>query len=614
MIEIPEYSRDSSKDYLRILEALKEIPFPVGKILLSDFLKGEESNKSIEKNELYELESFGNLSFLPKEEIILLIENILYNKLAEIKSSTFNQFVKVIELTERGKKELITPLHNEKKLEISKEEKEEFNEREIEAFKELHDFLLNFNMDQKRAIIDSSSKILCIAGAGAGKTTVLTKRIEFLNKYKKIRGDEILAITFTRKAREEMQRRLEKIGVKTNVETFNSFCEKILLKNGGKIYGRKVRLAGYSEKMILFLSALDYLGLDLPKAIDKYFNLNQKKNKTFQQLQNILMNDCFSVLDYIKIKGKEISEVKSDLKDNSDYKMIYEIVNFLRKQMEIQGLRTYADQMQDAILFFKKYPKQIPKFQHILVDEYQDVNSSQVELLDLLSPNNLFAVGDPRQAIFGWRGADIRFILDFKKKHEDARIIHLTKNYRSNEHIVSLMNKIISNMKMPNLEANFRGERFLALKKFDSEEEELDFIVNNIKNMEISLKEIFVLARTNRQLEALARIFKKESIPYILKTEENPEIESKGELTLATIHSIKGLEAEIVFLIGANSINFPCKSSEHPVIEEIKMYDYDKEEEERRLFYVAVSRAKNKLILTYSGKKPTYFLNEKDFY
>jgi DNA helicase-4 len=282
--------------------------------------------------------------------------------------------------------------------------------------------------------------------------------------------------------------------------------------------------------------------------------------------------------------------------------------------MEIQGLRTYADQIQDTISFFKKYPKQIPKFQHILVDEYQDVNPIQVELLDLLSPDNLFAVGDPRQAIFGWRGADIRFILDFKKKHSSARIIHLTKNYRSNEHIVTFMNKIISNMKMPDLESNFSGEKYLELKKFDSEEEELIFISEQIKNLAIPLKEIFVLARTNRQLEELAKIFKKENIPYILKTEDSPDIESKGEITLATIHSIKGLEAEMVFLMGVNTLNFPCKASEHPVIEEIKMYDYDKEEEERRLFYVAISRAKNKLILTYSGKKPTYFLNEKDFY
>lgn len=614
MIEIPEYSRNDSKDYLRILEALEEIPFPLGKILLCDFLKGDESNKSIEKNELYNLNSFGSLKFLNKEEISLLIENALYNKFAEIKSSTFNQFVKVIEITQKGKKEIITPLHTEKKFKIEKEEIEEFSERELEAFNELNNFLLNFNMNQKRAIIDASKNILCIAGAGAGKTTVLTKRIEFLNKYKKIRGDEILAITFTRKAREEMQRRLEKIGVKTNVETFNSFCEKILLKNGRKIYGKRVRLAGYHEKMLLFLGALDYLGLDLPKAIDKYFNLNQKKNKTSQQLQNILMNDCFSVLDYIKIKGKELTEIKSDLKDNYEYKMVYEIVNFLKKQMEIQGLRTYADQIQDAIYFFKKYPKSIPQFKHILIDEYQDVNSSQVEILELLSPENIFAVGDPRQAIFGWRGADIRFILDFKKIYEDAKIIHLTKNYRSNEHIVKFMNKIISNMQMPDLESNFSGEKCLELKKFDSEEEELDFIVKKIKNMNISLKEIFILARTNRQLEELAKILKKESIPYILKTDENPEIETKGELTLATIHSIKGLEAEIVFLIGTNALNFPCKSSEHPIIEEIKMYDYDREEEERRLFYVAISRAKNRLILTYSGKKPTYFLSEKDFY
>jgi superfamily I DNA/RNA helicase len=539
-----------------------------------------------------------------------LIDKVLVNGFVNVQGSDFNKFIKLLILSEKGKRELKNPILGKKP--SSFEEGEKISERELEAFKELEEFLRGFNLEQKKATISAKQKILCVAGAGSGKTTVLTKRIEFLNKYQKVRGDEILAITFTRKAREEMARRLDILKVKARVETFNSFCEKILLKHGGRIYGKKVRLAGYSEKLILFRGALDYVGITMQDAIGRYFKLNQRNNKTPAQLQNIFMNDCFSILDYYKAQGKEILKFDAS-KFNGDHRMIYDIVKFLEKQMEIQGLRTYADQIQDAISFFKKYPKQIPKFQHILVDEFQDVNSSQVEILDLLNSDNLFCVGDPRQAIFGWRGSDIEYIVDFKKKFPDAQIIHLIKNYRSNKHIVEFMNKTIEKMELPNLESSFIGEKNLELKRFESELEEYAFVLEKIIDSGIDYKDIFILARTNRQLEEISRLFKKTEIPFILKNEDNPNVESKGEITLATIHAIKGLEAEMVFVIGVNGINFPCKASEHPVIEEIKMYNYDREEEERRLFYVAVSRARNKLYLTYTGKKPTYFIDEGDF-
>jgi len=611
MIDIPEYKRDDSQDYLEVLEALQEIPFPVGKNLLCDFLKADFSNKSIEKNKLYDLDGFGVFVDFQKEEIMVLIEKCLVNGFISVGGSDFNKFIKLLSLTDRGRKELSNPSLVKKNNLL--DEIDEINEKELEAFKELEEYLRGYNLEQKKAIISRGKQILCVAGAGSGKTTVLTKRVQFLNKYEKIRGDEILAITFTRKAREEMAKRLIDLGVKARVETFNSFCEKILLKHGGKVYGRRVRLINYQQKIMMFMQALDYAGITVQEAVDRYFKLHQRKNKSFSQLQNILMNDCFSVLDYYKSQGKDVNVLNGN-KLNGEFRMISEIVRFLHTQMEVQGLRTYSDQIRDAIDFFKRYPRYIPKFQHVLVDEYQDVNASQIEILDLLNPDNLFCVGDPRQAIFGWRGSDINYILDFKEKYPDAQIIHLTKNYRSNKHIVEFMNRVIERMEMPDLEASYIGERKLELKGFDSEMEEYKFVIEEIAGSGLDFREVFVLARTNRQLEEFASLLKKTKIPFILKNDDNPNIESSGEITLATIHSIKGLEAEMVFVIGSNGVNFPCKTSEHPVMEEIKMYEYDREEEERRLFYVAVSRARNKLYLTYTGKKPTYFIDEKRFY
>lgn len=612
---ISEFKRDESKDYLNVLKALNEIPFPVGKKLLVDFLKGDLDNESINKNNLFELHNFEILSFLTKFNIEEMIEDLTAKKMISLSSVNFNKFIKVLGITIKGQEELANPTLNSKKVNSKYEEiKTEISDSEFIAFKELHDFLEKFNPEQKKAIISKKEKILCIAGAGSGKTTVLTKRIEFLNKYERVHKNKILAITFTRKAKEEMQNRLKKLNIDIKIETFNSFCEKILLKNSRKIYGQRMKIASYQDKIFALSIALTNLNLTIQDILEKYFSGGQRKNKTTAQLQNIFLNDCFSVLDYFKSNKKDFSNFSKDLtgKDASNAKIIYDIVEFLDSHLKIQGLRTYSDQINDAVNFLKNNPDLIPEFEHVLVDEFQDVNASQVELLDLLNSKNLFCVGDPRQSIFGWRGSDISYILDFHKKYNSAEIINLKENYRSVKPIVDLMNKSIKDMKMPNLNSNLEGDNLLKLYHFKDEDKEYEFISRKLLIEETPREEIFILARTNRQLKNLSRILTQNKIPHVLRTEENPNVEVKpGEVTLSSIHSIKGLESELVFVIGCSNLNFPCRVTEHPIMEIVKMYEYDREEEERRLFYVAISRAKNKLYLTYSGKNHTYFINEE---
>lgn len=611
MVEIPEYKRDSSKDYLNILKSLNEIPFPVGKNLLADFLRGNPQNNSIEKNKLYDKENFGSLGFLEKDEILELIRKMLMNNFIEESQGFFNKDVKVLGLSMKGKKELLDPTYKTRKEIPQNIQESEISDSDMKALGELNDFLSGLNMSQKKAVVSSKNKILCIAGAGSGKTTVLAKRVQFLNKMKKVKGEDMLAITFTRKARYQMKDRLEKLGVTgVKIETFNSFCEKILLKNTARIYGRKMKVASYQEKMMGVLRALDNLNLTIEDAIHKYFSKSKLKNKNSYKLQAMFVNDCYSVLEYYKSTNKSLEDFSTGLrgKDYESAKMVYGVVKFLLEYMRINNLRTYADQLNDSIDFFKKNPKRIPKFKHILVDEYQDVNSQQVELLSLLESENIFYVGDPRQSIFGWRGSDVSFILNLASEN-NTEVINLKKNYRSNSHIVSLMNEAIKNMNLNNLESNFENEKEIKLYNFADENAEHNFVSAKILSSNIPKNEIFVLARTNKQLSDLSEILKRRGVKHILKTEDEKSIEpKKEEVTLATIHSIKGLEAEEVFVIGCNKRNFPCVASEHPVIEMLKMYDYNRSEEERRLFYVAISRAKNKLHMTYSGKNHTRFI------
>jgi len=442
-----------------------------------------------------------------------------------------------------------------------------------------------------------------------------TKRIEFLVKYKGINPNKILAITFTRKAREEMQYRLVDLGINTNVETFNSFSEKILLKHENQIYGRKMNVISYGNKVMAIMSALSDLGLTMNQVIEIYFSDSQRRNKTSEQLSNTLMNDCFFILEYFKSRNDEFYDFSEDAfgKDKPAAKTIYNICKHLKKYMDLSGLRDYTDQIIETIKFFESNKQYIPEFEYVLVDEYQDVNSMQIKLLNLLKPKNLFCVGDPRQSIFGWRGSDINYILKFQEKYPESEIITLIKNYRSTNHLVNLMNSSIRIMSLPDLENSYEDEKKISLLNFDSEEKEMNFVISEILSSDLSKDDIFVLSRTNYQLTELSKFMKRKNIPHILKTDDflNGSTAKKGEVTLATIHSIKGLEAHKVFIIGCNEINFPCKASDHPVIEMIKIDNYDKEEEERRLFYVAISRAKKELFLTYTGKKPTYFINSE---
>ncbi|MBT3642840.1 UvrD-helicase domain-containing protein [archaeon] len=611
-----EEQKNESVLYTKILQALLELPFQVGKQLLIDFLRGSYKNKSISKNQLDELHLFGCLEW-NEEKIISEIDRLVQNGMIELAISDYNKFVKVLKLTIKGNNEIAHPTLLQKQLKNNVDfKKSEITEEERIIFQELDSFLNGYNEYQKKAIVSIAQNILCVAGAGSGKTTVLTKRIEFLVRYKAVAPGSVLAITFTRKAKKEMEKRLQSAGIRNvNVHTFNSFCEKILRSHEMQVYGRTMRVQNYSDKILAMNMALGTLGIDMGDAIDRYFTPQQRRFKTAGQLSNTFMNDCFSVMDYFKVSGIEEFDFSEgvDPKNRSNAQMIYKITKYLKEHMQIQGLRDYSDQLIDCLDFLKKNQANIPKFQYVLIDEYQDVNAMQVELITLLNAPNLFAVGDPRQSIFGWRGSDIRYILNFQKDYGSSEVIHLTKNYRSKKMIVDFMNHSISGMGLPNLEHHFDSDSSIKIVDFENEQFERIFIVDQISNSKIPYKDIFVLGRTNRQLTELSQMLNQRKIPHVLKTDEvrNPKESPDGALTLATIHAIKGLEAKKVFVIGCNEQNFPCKASDHPAVEMVKTEHFDKLEEERRLFYVAISRAQDILCLTYSGKKPTYFITDE---
>jgi len=599
----------ANEEYLKILHALKELPFGIGKRNLYDYLNGKTTNKLIQKHRLNRNILFGSC-IIDRNGYNLIINNLLINNLIKLVPLYYNQFIKVLEISELGLKELRNPtLLNRKvatsyirpEIQISDHEKELLDSYDLDK---------TYNYEQKKAITYDNSHILCIAGAGSGKTEVLTKRIDFLINEWDVEPPSILAITFTRKARNEMLSRINSNYV--NVETFNSFCEKRLRKFNDRIYNKQVRVLSYKDKINIIRRGLDTLNITFRQAIETYFTPSQILNSTQNKLSNIFINDIFFLRDYLKFKNKKLyfDSHHVPIQHMASYNMIVGLSNYVEASMKKYGLRNFADQLLDTLTLFSKHPDTIPNFEHVLIDEYQDINSTQIELINVINPDNLFCVGDPRQSIYGWRGSDIKYIFNFKERYPEAKILTLTKNYRSTHWIVKLINNYIRNMGFADLEGMREGQKKIHLKKFKTKEDEFDFVIDTILESDLPRNEIFVLVRTNKLVNDVSEAFRENEIDCVIKNDEsrkNIEI-NPDQVVLSTVHSIKGMEAEMVFVVGCSSKYFPCHGSDHPLLDLIKIEEYDKEEEEKRLLYVAMSRAKSTLYITHT-KKLSYFID-----
>ena len=605
----------NNKPHLRILDTLNNIRFQVGTKLFVEVLLGEETAR-IMKLRLSKTRGFGCLAQKTSKQIEDLLDVMKFNKLIEIQPLASNKFIKVLKITKKGLNEMIMPkLSLDSKKGINKyfDNLEEIKDIDLKNFKLLDSLLNGLNNYQKKSVISDSKRILCIAGAGSGKTSVLIKRIEYLVKYKSVEQDKILAITFTRKARQEMQERLSLIipNHKVKIETFNSFSEKILRKYENEIYGSEARVIDIKLRTKLFLKVLEKLEIKPNDAVNTYFSDRKIRSNDKNTLLFSLMNDVFAINDYYLNRYEtydQINKIIDDFsfEDKKKARMIFKILKLVDGYKKNNSLRDYTEQVVHTNEFFKKSKKKIPEFEHILIDEYQDINDLQIELIDLLNPLNLFVVGDPRQSIYEWRNARIEHILGFNAKYPDASILQLRTNYRSTPDIINIANEVIDPLKLPKLKAHSQDEsKSVVVIKHQSDVAEEIFLMHSILAQDIPRNEIYILTRTNKQLDNIAEFLTKNKIKFLKKSsdlENSSRMPNKDEILLSTVHAIKGLEAELVFVVGSNSLNYPCKASEHPVLELIKAEDnYNKENEELRLFYVALTRAKSKLVISYTG-------------
>lgn len=374
--------------------------------------------------------------------------------------------------------------------------------------------LSGLNPAQKKAVVHAGSPLLVLAGAGSGKTRVLTHRAAHFIQTDQAKPDQVLLLTFTNKAAEEMKIRMSKL-LSTDSKslglfagTFHSFCCRILRRDGylDDIDHNFVIYDTNDQESLIknILNDLDLSSKEFkPKSL-LYF-IENNKNSFFSPSDATNSSDNF----WAEHASRVYKEYQKRLKnfqalDFTD--LLYKTIKLFHGHPEI----------------LEKYQKQ---YQQILVDEYQDTNQIQYLLTRLLATNHqqITAVGDASQAIYGWRGADYKNLVNFTKDFKSTTTINLEQNYRSTQIILNAANAVISkNDSHPVLKlfTEKKSTDKITLYQADSELSEAEFVAQKIKfletNLHIPLSSIAVLYRMNAQSRVLEEAFLRHSIPYVL--------------------------------------------------------------------------------------------------
>ncbi|OGE30950.1 hypothetical protein A2631_04695 [Candidatus Daviesbacteria bacterium RIFCSPHIGHO2_01_FULL_44_29] len=566
------------------------------------------------------------------------------------------------------------------------------------------DFLNDLNPIQQQACQATDGPSLILAGAGSGKTRVLTYRVAYLMSQKNILPENILVVTFTNKAAQEMKDRIKLLIGRAEqpiMGTFHSICARLLRKEGYQV-GLKPGFSIYDENDALdaIKEAMATLAIDVKKTSPSSIRYTISGAK----------NENIADTEYPQFARGYFQETVA--------KVYLEYQKILRRNQALD----FDDLIMYTIRLFQSVPEVLHKYQtqfrYILVDEYQDTNATQYLLIKLLAARNrnVCVIGDAAQSIYSFRGADFRNIINFQKDYKEAKVFNLEQNYRSTQIILDAAHAVVSTNKshpILNLWTNKKEGAKITVYQARSEVDEANFVIDETKKSKLPYAHFAILYRTNAQSRSLEEAFLKNAIPYtlvgglkfyerkeikdvlsylrlianpedsiarkriekiglkralkfdqllteILSTitqfstlelmelllqatdylatiddgteqgmaraenvkelksvaEEFPDLlaflenvalvqdntmpdgklseDKKNAVTLMTIHASKGLEFPVIFLVGMEEGLFPHSRS---------MLDPEAMEEERRLAYVGITRAKERLYFIYTRSR-----------
>ena len=421
------------------------------------------------------------------------------------------------------------------------------NPNRLTLMTEIDPLLEGLNPQQSEAVTHAGGPLLVVAGAGSGKTRVLTRRIAYLMSRRNVAPYQILAITFTNKAAGEMKERVADlvgpIAKSMWVSTFHSACVRILRQEATRL--------GYSNSFSIYDSADSQR---LITIVAKELNLDPKKYpaRQFQSMISNAKNELMGPQDYVNAASNQFEQVVAD---------VYAVY---QQRLIRANAMDFDDLILKTVEVLQRYPEAKARFRsrfrHVLVDEYQDTNHAQYVLVKELvgselegqSPAELCVVGDADQSIYGFRGATIRNILQFELDYPKARTVLLEQNYRSTQNILNAANAVITkneSRKEKNLWSDAGAGSPLTGYVAESEHDEADFIAGEIKSLQregVSTPgDTAIFYRTNAQSRVFEEVFMRNALPYKvvggLRFYERREVKD----LLAYLRVLANLEDEI---------------------------------------------------------------------
>lgn len=437
-----------------------------------------------------------------------------------------------------------------------------------EMTEHIHSLVDGLNKEQQQAVQHTEGPLLIMAGAGSGKTRVLTHRIAYLIHEKDVAPHNILAITFTNKAAREMKERVNDLVGRGSgsvwVSTFHSMCVRILRRDIDRIgYDRNFTILDTTDQLTVIRQVLKNLNID-PKQFDPRAMLGAISNAK---------NELITPEEYRKNQNSYYERQISD---------IYEAYQkMLRKNQSLD----FDDLIMQTTHLFDRVPEVLAyyqrRFQYIHVDEYQDTNNAQYQLVQQLAKRfeNLCVVGDSDQSIYAWRGANIENILSFEEDYSNTKVILLEQNYRSTKFILEAANHVIENnegRKAKNLWTDNAEGKKIVLYEGNTERDESMFVVEQIQSYlddgSYEPHDIAILYRTNAQSRAIEDTLLKSNLAYQMiggmKFYERKEIKD----LIAYLRLITNPQDDISF---ARAVNEPKRGIGATSIDRLRAYAAD---------------------------------------
>ena len=383
----------------------------------------------------------------------------------------------------------------------------------------MRDYLNDLNERQKEAVLHVDGPLMIVAGAGSGKTKVLTTRIAHLMAHYKVDAFNILALTFTNKAAKEMKERVEKIlgnneARNLYIGTFHSVFARVLRSDAPKLgYPNNFTIYDTDDAKGVVKTVVNELNLD-----DKHYKPNTVYNR-ISAAKNALVGPAEYATDY------HIQQ--EDMRSNRP--AIAQIYDAYSKRCFKNGAMDFDDLLLKMYELLKNFPDALSKYQHkfkyILIDEYQDTNPAQYEIIKLLGAmhENICVVGDDAQSIYSFRGATIQNILQFQKDYDDVKVVMLEQNYRSTQNILNVANEVIKNNKGQIPKSlwtdNAEGEK-IRLVRTMTDNEEGKFVADSIQELKLrnhyGNKDVAILYRTNAQSRSFEESLRRMGIAYTI--------------------------------------------------------------------------------------------------